>query len=292
VKETMRFISHLGRACRSAAIRALMRGWLTLGMLPVIVACSPGEEEQTGLPGEIGSGHFLYECATGDDPHCREELTFFPEKIAVGARFDVEASTSRGSALLIEVASPLMVAPSRSDFVFLRAGVTAFLAVRDRQVHDFAHLRGVEVASIEVQNAFGEGVDTLVLSSGQRTSLTVVPFDDEGDTLAGSLTYRWATDNEAAILVEPTGTTGRIEGLEPGAAQVRVSLGDRLSLTLNVVVNEGAQDRIDGGLDAGSDARVPDAQVPSEGGSSTSDAATALGDAATSAESGETGTNS
>jgi hypothetical protein len=287
----MRFISLSRSAYRSAP----KRGWLAVGLFPAILACGTDDEDHAGLPGEIGTDHFFYECATIDDPQCREELTTFPEKIAVGARFDLEASTAHGSSLFVEAASPMMVAPSTGEFEFLRPGVTAFLATRDGRVHDFAHLLGVEVASLGVQDSFGEMVESLNLTSGQRTSLTVVPFDHEGDILAGSLTYRWATNNEAAILVERTGTTVSIHGQEPGGAQVRVSLGDQFSLTLNVVVHEGAPSPVgDGGggfLDAGGDAAQPDAQAPSDGGVSWGDAATTAPDGAvssTSSDGGET----
>lgn len=286
----MRFISLSRSAYRSAP----KRGWLAVGLFPAIFACGTDDDDHAGLPGEIGTDHFFYECATIDDPQCREELTTFPEKIAVGARFDLEASTAQGSSLFVEAASPMMVAPSTGEFEFLRPGVTAFLATRDGRVHDFAHLLGVEVASLGVQDSFGEMVESLNLTSGQRTTITVVPFDHEGDTLAGSLTYRWATDNEAAILVERTGTTVSIHGQEPGEAQVRVSLGDQLALTLNVVVHEGAQNPLGdggGGVDAGGDAAPPDAQAPSDGGVSLGDAATTAPDGAVtsiSSDGGET----
>lgn len=290
VKETMAFISHLLCARRAASTAALKKSWLTFGLFPALIACGIGDEEQSGLPGEIGSDRFVYECATVDDPHCRDEVRAFPEKIAVGARFDLKASTSRGSFLLVEVASPHMVAPARGEFIFSRAGLAAFLALQDQQVHDFVHLLGVEVASLEVQNTFGDAVDRLALSRGQKTSLTVVPFDDEGDTPAGSLTYRWATDNEAAILIERTGTSVTIDAQAPGEARVKVSLGDELSLTLDVVVHEGAETPIEGGLGPELDAQAPGPQGPSDGGSATRDAATTSGDAATavSPEAGET----
>src|SRR5690606_18344592 len=139
--------------------------------------------------------HFFYGCATIDDAHCRDELTFFPEKIAVGARFELIAKADNGSRLTVRPASPVMVAPVSGEFEFLRSGFVAFLAFNFNEFVDFVHLEGVQVEALDVLDAFGAPKDDLVLRRNQRTTLTAAPLDATGDTLAGSLSYRWVSDN-------------------------------------------------------------------------------------------------
>lgn len=266
------------------------RVWLACGVLPFVFACGDSEDEDnvSALPGEIGSNHFFYQCATIDDPQCRDDLTDFPDKVAVGATFDLLAKDSRGASgdLFVEPASPLMVAASEGEFLFLEAGHAAFLALsHGAGLEDFVHLQAAAVAELVVQDVFGETLPEIVLDSGQKTNLTVVPLDDDGDVLAGSLVYRWVSDNDASVLVERAGTTVSIEGQEPGVARLRVSLGNQVSLTLNVRVEDGppVPPRDAGDLDAavpdsgvldGAVAAEPDAASPT-----TRDAATDMTDA-------------
>lgn len=220
------------------------RVWLACGVLPLALGCGDSEDEDnlSALPGEIGSNHFFYQCATIDDAHCREDLTSFPEKLAVGATFDLLARDSSGNSdnLFVESVSPTMVAPSEGEFLFLQPGHAAFLAFRSGGgLQDFVHLQATEVAELMVQDVFGETLSEVVLTSGQKTNLTVVPLDEDEDVLAGSLVYRWVSDNDASVLVERAGTTVNIVGQEPGTARLRVSLGSQASLTLDVIVQDG-----------------------------------------------------
>lgn len=245
--------------------------WLALCVTPALVACD--SEDDGSLPGDLGNNHFFYECASIDDPQCREELTEFPEKLAVGARFDLHAKEDNGSSLFVEAASPVIVTPSTGEFEFAQAGFSAFLAFDDDgKLADFAHVRAADVASLGLEDAFGRSVNQVLLGRGQKTTITVVPRDAEGDMLAGTLTYRWLTDNEEVVRVDERGTSVKFEGLERGTAQVQVSLGDEAALLFDVVV-EGAI--VEDGGAGPSDAEAPDARVVDDGGA---------GDAAVSGE--------
>lgn len=276
-------------------------GWLALCVLPAVMGC--GDDDDSGsLPGELGNNHFFYVCSTIDDAHCRDGITGFPDKIAVGGSFELPARDEGGRTLSVRSASPVMVTPTDEAFRFRRAGFNAFLAFNFGEFVDFTHIEAVEVDDILVVDSFGrEGTVTLV--NGERSSVTAIPIDVEGDTLAGSLSYRWSSDDESVVEVERVGTFVQLTAVGLGSAQVRVSLGEDVSRTFEVIVQEDSNPSNDAGdtdvgsTDAGapdaaaSDAAAPDANAPdsatpildggetdvqSDGGSSAVDTATSL----------------
>lgn len=258
-------------------------GLAALCVLPAVLGCD--DDDAGALPGEIGNNHFFYGCSTIDDAHCRDELTSFPDKIAVGGSFDLHAKDDNGSRLSARPASPVIVTSSGEEFRFRRAGFSAFLAFDFGEFVDFAHIEAVDVTDIEVLDSFGSSQTELVLKSGKRTTVTAVPLDELGDTLAGSLVYRWASEDEEIVAVEAVGTTVQVTALAEGTAQLRVSLGEELSRLITVVVEPGPV----GGSDAGNDLDAGDADVVAPDAEAPDAAATAsdAGDAGTS--SGATG---
>src|SRR5690606_37195825 len=144
--------------------------WAALGALPAVVCCHDDDDDNGSLPGELGNNHFFYGCSTIDDPQCRDELTFFPEKIAVGARFEIIAKSGDGSRLTVRPASPVMIAPASGGFEFREPGFGAFLAFGSNDFVDFTHLEGVEVDDIDVLDAFDSPTDDLVLRRNQQTT--------------------------------------------------------------------------------------------------------------------------
>jgi hypothetical protein len=253
-------------------------GWLALCVLPALMGCD--DDESGSLPGEIGNNHFFYVCSTIDDAHCRDGLTGFPEKIAVGGSFELPARDDDGDTLTVRSASPVMVTPLDQEFRFRRAGFNAFLAFDFGEFVDFAHVEAVPVDDILVVDSFGRSESTLTLVGGERTTMTAVPIDAVGDTLAGSLVYRWASDDDSVVDVESVGTSVQLTAIGNGTAQVRVSHGDDVFRVLHVVVQDDVSFPTDAGndTDAGSpdaavpdagplDADVPDADVTADGGS-------------------------
>jgi len=183
-----------------------------------------------------------------------------------------------------------MVSPDDEGFRFRHPGFNAFLAFDFGEFVDFAHVEAVEVDEILVLDSLGS-TENVTMPTNERTTLTAVPLDEEGDMLAGSLVYRWASDNEAVIQIEAVGTSVQLTSVGEGTALVRVSQ-DEVSRVVRVVVRDGASAVTDGGSDAGpSDAAVPDAAAPDaaavsiDGGTLNSDAGSTL-DSSASLDSG------
>lgn len=206
------------------------------------------DEDSVSTPGELGSHHFFYECSTVDDVQCRNELTSFPDVVAVGASFDLVTGRNFGSSLFIKPASPSMVSSGGGEFRFLRPGVAAFLALsQDDKLKDFVHLTALPVDEIEVENTFGQSVTQVALNVGRTATLTAVPFGQDSE-LAGSMSFRWVTDNESVVAVPRRGTEIKIEGRAQGTALVRVELDD-VSTTIQVTVGPTPIDAVDADVD-------------------------------------------
>lgn len=264
IEVTMVF-SPLKRGLASA--RAGARPW-TAYLLPItcllaapLVGCDD-DSDSTALPGELGSNEFFYDCSTLDDIQCREDLTAFPDFIAVGASFELNASPDFGSSLFIKPASPRIVSAAAGEFRFLEPGFSAFLAIDDDdELRDFVHLEAVPVDEIQVEGSFGQRVTEITLAPGRVMTLIAVPFGDDAE-LAGSLSFRWSTDQETVVRVPRRGTEVRLEALEEGTALVRVEL-DQVEALIQVTVTEAESEPTDAGgnSDANTDAGALDAAV-------------------------------
>lgn len=231
------------------------RGWTSTLVLPLFVAasvvgCDGDDVDSTALPGELGSNHFFYDCASLDDVQCRNDLTSFPDLIAVGGSFSLVAGRTSRSSLFIKPASPQLVSATGNEFEFLRPGIAAFLALDDDKIRDFVHLEAVPVDEIQVEGSFGQRVTEVDIEAGRQLVLVAVPLNDE-EELAGTLPFRWTTDEETIVRVPRRGTEIRLEALKPGLAQVRVRLDD-VSTTLNVTVTPRVLEPVEAGVvDAG-----------------------------------------
>lgn len=253
-------------------------------------------DDSGALPGELGDNNFFYGCSTIDDAHCRADSAEFPDKIALSASFQLEARDGDSRSLDLKPVSPVMVTATSGEFRFRKAGWCSFVATDSfGDLIDFAHLRAVPVAEIGLDDALGEPVgEQLHLDVGDATVLTAVPLDEIGDTLAGSLTFRWASENESVLMVERSGGAATLTPLSEGTVELRVSLGDDVSRSVQVVVGSApigettAPQPTDAGVDAASDdggALPSEAGSSVEAGSTTTDAgetSTALVDAASS----------
>lgn len=206
----------------------------SLFIASTVMGCDGDGVDSTALPGELGSNRFFYDCASLDDLQCRNELTAFPDLIAVGGSFRLVAGRTSRSSLFIRPASPQLVSATGNEFEFVRPGISAFLALDDGKIRDFVHLEAVPVDEIQVEGSRGERITAVNIEAGRYVMLTAVPLNDD-DELAGWLPFRWTTDNETIVRVPRRGTEIRLEALQPGAAKVRVSL-DGVGTTLNVTV--------------------------------------------------------
>lgn len=258
---------------RFANTRTRTSQW-AFGCLLGLAALGCDDPDSDVVTGELGSNQFFYECTTLDDVQCRNERSSFPDAIAVGASFELLPSHTLRSSVFIRPASPHLVSAVAGEFRFLQPSISAFLALHaDDGLQDFVHLRAVAVDEIEIQNSFGQAVTQVTLERGRELTLIAVPLGD-GEELAGSLSFRWATDTQSVVSVQRRGTEVTLEALDEGTALVRADLDD-LSTTIEVTVvpssvapsndpEAGANDDDAGDgstLDAAIDAGVLDASV-------------------------------
>lgn len=234
---------------------------LTCLLSSSFVACDD-DVDSAALPGELGSNQFFYGCSSLDDVQCREELTSFPDFVAVGARFELNASRDLGSSLFIKPASPSLVSAAVGEFEFLEPGISAFLALDDNEeLKDFIHLEAVPVDEIQVEGSFGQRVSEVTLEAGRELTLVAVPMGDD-EELAGSLSFRWETEDERVVQVPRRGTEIRLEARQEGRALVRVELDD-VETTIEVNVTKAGVEPRDAGEepDRSTDASALDGAV-------------------------------
>lgn len=283
-KETMRFKPL--EPTRKSRRLAQNLGWLCMLVMPV-AGCD--SDDSGALPGELGDNNFFYQCSTIDDAHCRFDLVDFPDKIALSASFQVEARDENSRSLDLKPVSPVMVTASGGEFRFRKAGICSFVATDSfGDLIDFAHLRSVPVAEIGLDDALNAPIGAeWQLTLGESTTVTAVPLDEEGDTLAGSLNFRWVSDDESVLTVERSGGRITVSAVGEGSATLQVSLGDDLTHSVRVVVGDApisetsAPEPTDAGVDAAAD---DGGEVPTEAGSPTDvDAATDAGETSSAA---------
>lgn len=255
-KETMRFKPL--EPTRKSRRLAQNLGWLCVLAMP---AAGCDSDDSGALPGELGDNNFFYQCSTIDDAHCRFDLVDFPDKIALSSSFRLEARDGNSRSLDLKPVSPVMVTASGGEFRFRNAGFCSFVATDSfGDLIDFAHLRAVPVAEIGLDDALDEPIGAQwQLELGESTTITAVPLDEVGDSLAGSLSFRWASDDESVLTVERNGGAVTVSAVGEGSAELQVSLGDDLTRSVRVVVGAApvgetsASQPTDAGVDAAAD---------------------------------------
>jgi hypothetical protein len=238
--------------------------------LVALAGCNASDFDQSLVEGELGRGDFKYECVSPADVACEfrctlfdceasatnERASVFPTRVAVGSLFAltyVHAGEAASSRYRVVPASPSWVdsaagsnpspGSAAETFVARRAGQLAFLARNQSgRVADLLHVGFAPLDHLEV-NDFGAVTATAKLSPGDDINLQVYPQGQDGRVLGGSLSYAWASSDEAIASVTVGSASDRIkvEAKAAGTATVRVSVGEISREVAIVVEGEVAQ---------------------------------------------------
>ena len=212
----------------------------------VLTGCPEEQPDTASARGDLGRGHFVYECVGDSDVQCSSEDDDFPQAVAVGSRFGLRFAVSSGAQPSVISGAPSFAKPTSGAFLVAQAGDFAMLAVNgNREVVDLKHLHGSTIADLRVQSADSLPSTVLRLQAGEERELQVIPVDDLGARLAGALEYEWESSDEDVAKVDTLARLSRIRVrvLRAGTAQLSVSSGAlATSLTLEVRTSPDASD--------------------------------------------------
>lgn len=259
----------------------------------ITMSCDGGTIGPTKI-GDLSNGYFIYECSTAYDIVCWDHCPWFsdcddiiktsngfPDKIAVGSRFEVRykpQSSSDDIANVVVPVSSTWLSVEGDSFVANKTGTSSLIAraVQGGAVLDYTHVHVVEPTGIVVSTTDGDAVPT-TLTKGQQVDWIVYPVDVWGDPLAGSLTWTWTVENPT--IVDYTGFSGSpertIHALATGTTKIVVEVaGIKEELTITVhgsgtddvvetldVSDDVAEEADAGAPDTASDTGIPDAEV-------------------------------
>jgi hypothetical protein len=207
-----------------------------------VAGCLLGGSSRDTESGELGAGAFTYRCAGVSDPYCTDgEASEFPRALAVGAAFRLDYETSDGIPAIVEGGSDALVTTD-DHFSLGRAGYVAVIA-RDgaQRVVDLMHLRGRDVASIELAVDEGGEDGDVRLAAGERTTIHATPTDADSAVLGGSLEYAWTVDDPtiAAWMATDRGNAIEVVAVAAGLTSVTVTAGERTEV-VTIRVEDGS----------------------------------------------------
>lgn len=235
-------------AARRGRTRLVIAVTLTVGL--ACVPTSGGGDRPLFTVPESGAGAFHYLCVDFGDAECDGDAFTtnagwvdaqagpLPTRFAVGSRFDVRYTPSRGRydrgdvseevvSIRPEPAASELVTQDSLGFVALQPGrVGLFARDLDGTVHAWVHLTVSRPARLDVVAS-----RHATLTVGSEVYLAARLLDANGVALAGAVEYFWATD--APEVMEVTGGTPDLalsetdddavaRMLAPGTATLRV----------------------------------------------------------------------
>lgn len=188
-----------------------------LGLL--LHGCDENDDFDARDRGELGNGHFLYECLNDTDSACVDGgAATLPQAMAVGGRFEMRFPVVSGAQPTVIAPAPLFVRRVGTSFEVLREGQFAMLAVNgNTEVVDLKHLRAANTAEVRVQTGNQPPVARLLLAEGQTLSLVAAPFDRDGVKLGGALVYTWRSSDPSCVSVDSLAQLNRVSVRARGA---------------------------------------------------------------------------
>jgi hypothetical protein len=183
-----------------------------VGLSLLLHGCDENDDFDAPDRGELGNGHFLYECLNDTDSACLDGGTAtLPQAIAVGGRFDMRFPVVSGAQPTVIAPASAFVRRAGTGFEVLREGQFALLAVNgNTEVVDFKHLRAANTAEVRVQVGSQPPVARLALAEGQTASLVAAPFDRDGIKLGGALVYTWRSSDPSCVSVDSLTQLNRV----------------------------------------------------------------------------------
>jgi len=249
-----------GRTRRRFAVYKIL---VLLAVLILTVSCENGENAIPVNTGDLGSGTFDYECVNSEyDAACLWTMEpSWPRSIAIGADFDLEFVSNKGTAAREVVGgSPNHILNDYDSMQLIGEGQAVVLALNGSdEVVDLIHVVGKPVALLELgvlpggNDAGWYQIEQVEVEVGESLRLRPIPQDDNGRILAGAVEYSWVVDDELTVAIDVSNPYSSIyvEGLLPGSTFLTVAAGDVVQ-QYDVVVTGVAVDT-DSGTDTGAD---------------------------------------
>jgi hypothetical protein len=246
-----------------------------LGLL--LHGCEEDDEFDARDRGELGNGHFLYECLNDTDSACVDGgAATLPQAMAVGGRFDMRFPVASGAQPTIIAPAAAFVRRAATGFEVLREGQFAMLAVNgNSEVLDLKHLRAANTTEVRVQAGNQPPLARLTLAEGQTLALVAAPFDRDGVKLGGALSYTWRSSDPSCVSVDSLTQLNRVS-VRAGKACFASLIAEVAGTTFSVAVQVGNVVP-DAGTVTDASVLGLDASAPDGG---TLDARTAIEDAA------------
>lgn len=257
------------------SFRRLGRWHLPAGAL-LLAACLTDEST---VRGELGKGLFQYACDSSTRSCVSGAATVFPERIAVGTRFDLSFETNAGTADTgsLQPASEQLLEIRDSSWRAVQEGTVGILDVLpDGSLYDytFVNIEPADGVQLYLQRA-GSSTDAeersdlsgwdavaarIELASGSRTNLVVEARASDGSALAGEALLDFDCEDPFVVeLIRPTRRPARfaLGALAAGSTVCRLqALGytQRFEVTVSGETDPpdaGPGDETDAGADAG-----------------------------------------
>lgn len=197
---------------------------LRIALLIPFAACAAG--------GALRQVSMVGQCAA-DDQACSRRHPVAP--IAIGAKFYPEVSSDAAGSttpnLVLESATPDVIAVEGSALVAKRAGTSAVLITTDDgSVVDFIHVWGAPVTKISLAKRDGDRIGgSIGLTVGEDITLQPALWNG-AQKLSGEGDVTWTSssgdEGPIAILRDGSVDRRRLRARAPGTTTITVALGD------------------------------------------------------------------
>lgn len=246
-----------------------MRTYLTATATLAIslAACGSIKDPAPGTVGELGNGRFSYGCASDSDPMCDggSGPETRPRRVAIASRFLMTytpTDETSGSATVVPVSQDFFIESNEfgASFKAIKAGTGGLLARRGDTIVDILHLDITPVVNLQIDasgdtlGAVEEGITALTLPVGRTVRLRALSVDEADETLAGALSCRWSTLDDAVARIVTLATDNEItvEAHAIGVAVLRVEIEDMSAeVALTVIGGDGGAGGGGGAVGAG-----------------------------------------
>ena len=227
------------------------RTFRTALLVGLIAGCGSSDGSRNG---NLGHGTFNYKCVDQSDSACKTtKLTTgpltgpleFPGAIAEGAQFRLEYGVKTGDETTagnptLRVVSNVYLTKESDTFTALKTGFGAVVAksTTTGKVIDYTLIKINPVGSLRLSDP-GGGLPppTVTLAKGVTTDYVVEALGAHGETLDGTLGYKWDSSDPTVVTLQMGSPTARMKILasKAGTATLTVTLGTQskiLSITV------------------------------------------------------------
>lgn len=215
-------------------------------LVSIVAGCSSSGSTRSG---NLGHGTFNYKCVDQSDAACKTATITtgplagpaeFPGAIAEGAQFRMAYVIKPGDETLagnptLRVVSNVYLTKESDTFTALKSGFGAVVAksTTTGQVIDYTLIKINPVGSLRLSDP-GGGLPppTVTLARGVTTEYVVEALGLHGETLDGTLGYKWDTSDATVVTLQMGNPTARMKVLasKAGTATLTVTLGTQSKL--------------------------------------------------------------